>query len=80
MATRNYLSCCSIFCNSSNYLPVLYFGSIVRKNYLTNGWIEVSDTADQLSGNIKVKSKIGDYAILAIIVALSLTIAIQLLS
>jgi len=57
-----------------------YIGSIVRKNYLTNGWLEVSDSSEQLGSNVETRSKVGDYVILAIILALVLTIAAQLLT
>jgi len=57
-----------------------YIGSIVRKNYLTNGWIEVSDTGEQLDSSVEIRNKTGDYVILGIMAILALTIVGQMLT
>ena len=64
-----------------SWLVYPFFGKeIVRKHFLRSGWVEVSDTGKQLDSNVEVKSKTGDYVILAIIVILVLAIAGQMLS
>ena len=57
-----------------------YINSIVRKNYLANGWVEVSDGGESLDGGVEARSKIGDYVVLAIIAILVMTIAVQMLT
>jgi len=59
------------------FIYPFYISSIVRKNYLTNGWIEISNDED-LTDNVQQKSKISDYIVLTIIIAITATIAIQL--
>jgi len=64
-----------------SWLIYPFFGKeIVRKNFLRNGWIEVSDTGEQIDSNVEVKSKTGDYIILAIIVILALGVTGQMLN
>lgn len=64
-----------------SWLIYPFFGKdIVRKNFLRNGWIQISDSGDELDNNTEITSKAGDYIVLAIIVILALGIAGQLLS
>lgn len=58
-----------------------FFGKrIVRQYYLRNGWIEVSDTGEELDSNIEPTSKTSDYVILAIVIILVITISVQMYS
>ncbi len=64
-----------------SWLIYPFFGKeIVRKNFLRNGWVEVSDSGEPLDRGVEVKSKTGDYVVLAIIVVLVLAIAGQMLT
>ncbi|WP_053951474.1 DUF2628 domain-containing protein [Candidatus Thioglobus autotrophicus] len=63
-----------------SWLIYPFFGKeIVRKHFLRNGWVEVSDTGEQIDSNIEVKNKTGDYVIIAIIIILALAIAGQMM-
>ena len=53
---------------------------IVRQYYLRNGWVEVSNSGEELDSNIEPTSKTGDYVILAIIIILVITISVQMYS
>ena len=68
-----------------SWLIYPFFGKeIVRKSFLRNGWVEVSDSGEPLDSNVEVKSKAGDVVlkiivVLAIIVVL-VPIAVQMLT
>ncbi len=61
------------------FIYPFYGKGIVRQHYLRTGWIEVSETGEELDSNIEIRNKTGDYIILAIIVILGLTIIGQVL-
>jgi len=56
-----------------------YINSIVRKHYLTNGWSEATDIDEQLDCNSDRRTKTGDYVFISIMIALVVTIVVQLI-
>lgn len=58
-----------------------FFGrEIVRKNFLRSGWVEISDTGEELDSNIEVgKSKTGDRVFILIMTILVVSIVAQLI-
>jgi len=64
-----------------SWLIYPFFGKrIVRQHYLRNGWVEVSNSGEELDSNIEPTSKTSDYVVLAIIIILAITISVQMYS